>query len=386
VDRIRRTRFALYQLDPWTASRLPLGELPRADGADEIYAHALLTGGKHRLTLPQFALLASVTAREMTPVGDRPRDEVGQLAALGLLITDSDEPELAALAARDAALARQGWHLHAAAFHFMTQWSGTDLRAGAAQRLELGPQEREAARDLLARSGPPPDPFPPPRPGPATPLPPGERTGGLYDALMARRTTRAFATDAAMRAEDLATVLRYVFGAHGEARNVAGIALLKRTSPSGGAMHPIEGYPMITGVAGIAPGIYHYDARGHRLETVAELHADARADVTRLLAGQDYFGDAHASIALTARFSRNHWKYRDHPKAYPGILMDAAHLSQTLYLVAAELGLGAYVTLAINGRELEDRLGLDGVAEGVIAVCGCGVRSAGDSPLELRFS
>jgi hypothetical protein len=66
--------------------------------------------------------------------------------------------------------------------------------------------------------------------------------------------------------------------------------------------------------------------------------------------------------------------------------MDAAHLSQTLYLVAAELGLGAYFTLGINGRDIERRLRLDGVERGAIAVCGCGLRSPHRSPLEPKFT
>ena len=201
---------------------------------------------------------------------------------------------------------------------------------------------------------------------------------------MARKTSRAFATDTPMRLDDLATILRYVFGAVGSAHNVADVECIKRTSPSGGSMHPIEAYPIVTNVEGIEPGIYHYDWLRHRLEPIAALE-EARVTVTRMLAGQDYFGDAHVSIVLAARFARNHWKYRRHNKAYPGMLMDAAHLSQTLYLVAAELGLGAFVTLAVNGREIDERLGLDGIEEGTLAVCGCGVRAPGTSPLELRF-
>jgi hypothetical protein len=66
--------------------------------------------------------------------------------------------------------------------------------------------------------------------------------------------------------------------------------------------------------------------------------------------------------------------------------MDAAHLSQTLYLVCADVGLGAFVTLAINSRDIEQGLGVDGVREGVIAMAGCGLRAEGHSPLELSFS
>jgi nitroreductase len=67
------------------------------------------------------------------------------------------------------------------------------------------------------------------------------------------------------------------------------------------------------------------------------------------------------------------------------MLMDAAHLSQTLYLVATERGLGAYVTAAVNGADVDARLGLDGVREGVLAVCGLGVPAATPSPFDAPF-
>ena len=78
-------------------------------------------------------------------------------------------------------------------------------------------------------------------------------------------------------------------------------------------------------------------------------------------------------FVLTARFHRSFWKYRKHAKAYGVVLMDAGHLSQTLYLICTELGLGAFVSAAINDRNIEEHLGLDGVEEGAIAVLGCGV-------------
>ncbi len=75
---------------------------------------------------------------------------------------------------------------------------------------------------------------------------------------------------------------------------------------------------------------------------------------------------------MTSRFYRNFWKYRKHQKAYGVLLMDAAHLSQTFYLVCTELGLGSFITAAINSTNIEQKLGLDGFIEGAIAICGCG--------------
>jgi hypothetical protein len=66
--------------------------------------------------------------------------------------------------------------------------------------------------------------------------------------------------------------------------------------------------------------------------------------------------------------------------------MDAAHLSQTLYLVATELELGAFVTIVINSGDIEERLGLDGIEQGVVSVCGCGPRLGRPSLLEPEFT
>jgi SagB-type dehydrogenase family enzyme len=87
---------------------------------------------------------------------------------------------------------------------------------------------------------------------------------------------------------------------------------------------------------------------------------------------------------MTARFERSFWKYR-HPRGYAVVLMDAAHLSQTLYLVAGELGLGAFVSAAVNAGNIEDLLGLDGLGEGVVAACGVGRPSALRSPYDPEF-
>ena len=84
-------------------------------------------------------------------------------------------------------------------------------------------------------------------------------------------------------------------------------------------------------------------------------------------------------MVLAARFERAFWKYRNHSKALAALLMDAAHLSQTLYLVATELGLGAS-SLLLNNGDIEEQLGIDGYREGVLAVCRVGRPAAEASP------
>ena len=67
------------------------------------------------------------------------------------------------------------------------------------------------------------------------------------------------------------------------------------------------------------------------------------------------------------------------------MLMDAAHLSQTLYLVATERGLGAFVTAAVNDADIDAGSGLDGVDEGTLAVVGCGRPADEPSPFDPAF-
>ena len=217
-------------------------------------------------------------------------------------------------------------------------------------------------------------------------LPLVERDGDLYDVLLRRETTRSFDRGASLTLQELAVVLRYVFGYHGYMPLLGQVTTLKRTSPSAGGFHPIEAYPLITAVDGLEPGLYHYNGAEHSLELLAPLTVDeARSAATTFVCGQTYFGDAQVMLVLAARFDRAFWKYRNHRKALTALLMDAAHLSQTLYLVATELGLGAFVTAAINNTDIEERFGIDGYREGVLAVCGFGRPAAERSPFDPEF-
>lgn len=54
--------------------------------------------------------------------------------------------------------------------------------------------------------------------------------------------------------------------------------------------------------------------------------------------------------------------------------MDIGHLGQTLYLLSAKLGLGAFFTAAVNAADIECDLGLDGAQQGVMALFAVGVK------------
>ncbi len=266
-----------------------------------------------------------------------------------------------------------------ALYHFFIRWCGQDVWR-ALPEADLA----EAEAKLVRRWGEPPPPFPA-RGGTAVPLPRPDRRGALYELLERRRTTRAFDLERPMSAEELSVLLFYTFGCRGYTRLEANLVALRKTSPSGGGLHPTEAYPLVRDVDGLEPGVYHYDAGSHALEPVALLPAEEVGELAvRIAAGQPYAREAHALVVLTSRFLRSFWKYRRHDRAYAVLLMDAAHLSQTFYLLCTELGLGAFVTAAINGADAEERLGLDGFSEGAVALCGCG-KPAGRSVLDPEF-
>jgi putative peptide maturation dehydrogenase len=285
----------------------------------------------------------------------------------------------------DEQVREQHWHGLAAVSHFSSRWEGIDAAGEVAEAgLDTGPALRE-------RFGPPP---PADRgiagDGEAIALEMPERT--LLDELLdARGTCRNFDAGTPLAQASFAKVLERTFGVRGHARIAEDFEVVKKTSPSGGAMHPTEPYLIVRNVEGIAPGLYHYRAAAHALQPLpfdmdrfppgADKHSiSARKTPLDYLAwiavgGQQWFAEAHALVVLAPHFARNYWKYRNHSKAYRVCILDAGHLSQTLLLTATELGLGAYITAAINEVDIERAFGLTHYVDGPLAICGFGPRA-----------
>jgi putative peptide maturation dehydrogenase len=321
----------------------------------------------------------SVPERGWVEVGES--SHISELVGRGLLLTAEDSD----LRDREDRLARE-WLPAAALYHFSTRRRGSDLQVPA-DADEIAAGADEAAARFVDRHGPPPGHFHSlARPRRVDELPLVPKTGGLYDALADRRTTRGFDPDRPLALEQLALLLYEVFGCRGYAVIHPDVVTLRKSSPSAGGLHPIEAYPLIRNVDGVEPGLYHYGARDHVLELVAPFDQPAaEAAIGQLTAGQAWLGSAGAAIVLTARFSRSFWKYRRSPTAYATLLMDAGHLSQTFYLVCAELGLGAFLTNVVDSAAVVERLGLDGCAEGPLAVLGCGFPADVRSSLDPEF-
>jgi putative peptide maturation dehydrogenase len=375
MPRARRAAHLFFRLSEDVLpdiERLLRGEV-KLTPQSRLLAVSILTGRERAVSLDEVRFLWSLPSNRWTPVEELAIDPdvLEKLALEGFVICDEGSRQLAELRRRDDRLAESGWNPYAALYHSQTRWRDVDV----------------SKLHAPAPPGKPPPPFHAlPQPLETLDLPLPNRQDGLFRLLLERRTTRSFDPETALTRDELSALLYYTFGCHGHKRVGDEIVLLRKTSPSGGSLHPIEVYPLAIDVDGVDPGLYHYRADRHALGLAERLDMDAaRERAVWFAAGQTYLASAKVLLILTARFSRSFWKYRSSTRALAVVLMDAAHLSQTLYLVCAELGLGAFVSAAVNAGNIEDSLGLDPLEEGVLAVCGCGKPAREHSPFDLEF-
>ena len=307
---------------------------------------------------------------------------LADLARRGILLSDPASEKWSDLVEGEQTLERMQWYDVAAVYHAHTRWQGVPRNLPVPR---IDDDERLTPFERIRRDhGDPPPHFV--RRADAlerTPLDVPVLDGPFFEVLLARRTTRAFRSQQPLPLPLLEVLLYAVFGTHG-IKHEEGITGIKRTSPSGGALHPIEAYLLVANVEGLSAGLYHYETGSHALALLERMdETSARALACEFTAGQGYFAEAHVLVIHVARFHRNFWKYAQHRKAYKSVLMDSAHLSQTFYLAAAHLDLGAFYTAAINDADIGQRLRLKPLYEGAIAINGAGLPDSARN--ELHF-
>lgn len=377
--RLRRRRYLLLRVADGPA--LDVGAFFRGEirVQDETRCTLLcpIRGESIVLSAAELALVMTMpadrwlTASELDAIPAESKVQLIDLARRGVVMCDPPPPEWADLARGEELLQLAHWYDLAAVLQAHSQWRGVDERKADAEP----PQDTPAAvLELRRHHGEPPPHFV--RREDVTrdiPLRRPVMSGPFFTALLARRTTRAFLTHEPLPISMLELMLYAVFGTHG-IKHFEGFSAIKRTSPSGGALHPIEAYVLALNVQDLPAGLYHYETGRHALAQLeAMAPASARSLACDFTAGQTYFADAHALVVHVARFDRMFWKYAQHPKAFKAVLMDSAHLSQTFYLTAAHLGLGAFFTAAINDADIARRLRLPPLRQAAIGINGVGL-------------
>jgi len=206
----------------------------------------------------------------------------------------------------------------------------------------------------------------------------GERT--VEDTLLGRRSQLAGYDPGPVPGDALAAVLRWSYGptAARPLRNGApGEMSMYRATASAGGLYPLELYPLVFDVDGVAPGIYHYDVNAHALEALAA--GPCRDAVLARMSDHELGRTCAAMIAITAVLPRTLTKYLF--RGYRFVLYDVGALLESLYLASAAVRLGACAVGGFFDDELGELLGIDNVDEHVMAVFSIG--RANPAPLRL---
>jgi SagB-type dehydrogenase family enzyme len=301
--------------------------------------------------------------REYTPASLR--KSVQMLARHSLLQRRGHKPA----AGEDALRAWGEWNPAAGFFHLSTKDLPCEADAakefrGLVQMAKMKPIPRPIKRYLSAQQ---------------VLLPAPVVDSEFARALIERRTWRKFSKRAA-GLPLLGHLLGLTWGVRRwvELPEIGSVAV--KTSPSGGALHPIEAYILARNVEGVRPGIYHYNAADHRLELLRR--GAGSQQITDYLANQWWYGGAAFVVFMTAVFARTRWKY-DYARAYRAVLIEAGHLCQTFCLTATWLGAAPFCTMAFADSKIEKALGVDGISESVIYVAGVGLRPENDKQAHL---
>lgn len=171
---------------------------------------------------------------------------------------------------------------------------------------------------------------------------PSPRTEGplsLEEALLQRRSIRAY-TDRALTRDEVAQLL---WAAQGITR-----ASGYRTAPSAGALYPLELY------VADAWGVWHYIPQGHALEHWCT--EDRRPRLCPAALRQEAVCQAPAIFVVTGVFARTAQKYGDRATRY--VWLEAGHAAQNLLLQAVALGLGAVPIGAFYDDQVQAALDL----------------------------
>lgn len=321
-------------------------------------------------------MAVDVATEKATLVAEYGEPLIAGLLEKGLLLSDSEQH--AQWRERDQVLRDVAWWPPAAIAMAHGRWDEVDIGARDKRGLMMTSQETVDAFG----AAPEPEYRRAENIQPVALSKPGKTE---FDNLLSKRKTcRNFDPAKSISAEDLATMLHRVWGAIGTLELAPGAVAVKKSSPAGGGLHATEAYVLVQRAEGLTPGVYHYLSMQHALEPMQlSTQAAMRELMYRCVAGQEWFQDVPVMVVMAARFDRLFWKYRRHAKAWRVVHLDVGHLSQTMYLSAADLDLGAFVTAAINDHTIEQSLGLQTLKEGAIAIVGFGPRLPNNTTLEL---
>ena len=194
---------------------------------------------------------------------------------------------------------------------------------------------------------------------PARPDPSILTKADLYACIADRVSQRKY-TDQSLTLDELAYLL---WATQGVRKVTMGGKGSFRTVPSSGGRHPFETTWRSTACRASRPGVYRYLPFEHKL--VRLFACENLADkLSELAMGQRFVGQAAVCFIWSAVPYRQEWRYGT--QGAKGVLLDAGHVCQNLYLACESIGCGTCAIAAYEQKAFDRYLGLDGEEELVV--------------------
>lgn len=190
---------------------------------------------------------------------------------------------------------------------------------------------------------------------------PDTEMGTVGQLAIARHSVRAF-SETPFALKDLTTLLRTGYMAINPNPKQSGQKFLRRPVPSAGGLYPLEIYLLVRNVAGLAKGIYHYDALADDLEILSI--GEWEGDASKAFLSWQLVENAPVIICIGAVFERTQSKYG--PRGYRYALLEAGHVAQNMCLSAIELELSSLCQGGYIDTKLNQLLCLSGSNEAVL--------------------
>ncbi len=186
--------------------------------------------------------------------------------------------------------------------------------------------------------------------------------------MLKRRSIREY-TGEALTIDEVAKLLYLSYGItgsfqFGEEDNVQYL----RAAPSGGALYPIEIYPIVLNAENLKRGLYHYNVKNHLLEFLKP--GNFRVRLMECVFYQEIISTASVVFVMTGVFDRTRFKYGE--RGYRYVLFDAGHLAQNIYLTATAMQLGVVTIAGFLDAEMAHILEIDGIDEAVLYLAAVG--------------
>jgi len=128
-----------------------------------------------------------------------------------------------------------------------------------------------------------------------------------------------------------------------------------RTAPSGGALYPLEIYLVSGNIAGLPPGVYLYNPRGHSLQLLTP--GDKRKALSEAALDQECVQESAAVLVIAAIYGRTTAKYGERGIRY--VHMEVGHVAQNVFLQTTAMKLGTAVVGAFHDERVKRLLTLE---------------------------